>query len=39
MNRKYNVIGGLFLFDVLNYKYIFRALLENRAPLEIEERR
>ena len=39
MNSKYNVVGGLFLFDVLKYKYIFRVLLENRALLEIEEQR
>jgi len=39
MNMKYNVVGGLFLFDVLKYKYIFRVLLENRALLEIEEQR
>ena len=39
MNSKYNVVGGLFPFDVLKYKHIFRALLENRALLEIEEQR
>lgn len=39
MNRKYNVVDGLFLVDVLKYKYIFRVLLENRALLEIEEQR